>query len=81
MNLFISPRGALRFLYGECLDLRAIGPPNIQRASHVEPDAEGNWYADLSPVHGPRLGPFPRRTQAIHAEIDWLERNVLSMSR
>ena len=39
-----------------------------RRASHVEPDADGRWWADLSPVAGPRLGPFEVRSAALDAE-------------
>jgi hypothetical protein len=81
MNLFISPCGELRCLYGEAVNLHDIGTPHIQRASHVEPDSNGNWNADLSPVKGPQLGPFETRTQAIDAEITWLEENVLTPPR
>jgi hypothetical protein len=43
------------------------------RASHVEPDDVGDWYADLEPVGGPKLGPFKTRRMALAAEIDWLD--------
>ena len=44
------------------------------RASHVEPDAAGQWSADLAPVGGPKLGPFDTRADALAAEIVWLNR-------
>jgi hypothetical protein len=72
MELFIRPDGRVRCLYGEELDLSALGPPAIARASHVEPDGEGRWHADLAPVGGPTLGPFPRRAEALAAEVAWL---------
>ena len=40
----------------------------ITRASRVEPDAEGFWWADMGPVDGPVLGPF----RALQAESGWL---------
>jgi hypothetical protein len=46
----------------------------IRRASQVEPDAAGLWWADLAPVGGPMLGPFARRMQALTAEQTWLEK-------
>jgi hypothetical protein len=46
---------------------------SIQRASHVEPDEQGQWWADLAPVHGPKLGPFAVRSAALDAERCWLE--------
>ena len=75
MNLIIEPNGLVRGVYGEEIALDALGPPRISRASHVEPDASGRWLADLSPVGGPILGPFERRTKALEAEVAWLEAN------
>jgi hypothetical protein len=72
MDLFISPTGQVRCLYDESIDLAVLGSPVITRASHVEPTAGGCWNADLSPVAGPLLGPFARRTDALHAEHAWL---------
>jgi hypothetical protein len=73
MQLRIDPSGQVRCVYGEVLDLAALGALTMQRASHVEPDDQGHWWADLSPVSGPRLGPFPLRSQALAAEVAWLE--------
>ena len=64
-------------MYDELLDLRGLGPLMIQRASHVEPNAAGQWTADLSPVHGPLLGPFPTRSEALAAEVHWLRTHWL----
>ena len=75
MQLIVDPRGTIRGVYAEHLDLTAIGQPRIIRASHVEPTADGQWTADLSPVGGPVLGPFPLRSQALDAEINWLHLN------
>ncbi len=73
MMLLIDPRGSVRCLYAEAIDLAALGVLRIQRASHVEPDAQGIWWADLAPSSGPKLGPFPKRSAALHAERNWLE--------
>jgi hypothetical protein len=78
MRLWIDPGGAVRGLYDEAIDLAALGPLAIRRASHVEPDGQGRWWAELSPVGGPRLGPFDRRSQALDAERDWLEGHWLT---
>ena len=78
MQLLVLPTGEIRCLYDEAISLAELGPPSISRASHVEPDAEGQWWADLSPVEGPHLGPFPFRTEALGAEHDWLETNWLN---
>ena len=61
-------------MYGEELDLREIGKLQITRASHVEPDRDGFWWADMGPVDGPVLGPFKNRTEALGAERGWLQR-------
>jgi hypothetical protein len=73
MQLLIDPQGQVVCLYGEAIDLAALGRLTIARASHVEPDADGLWWADLAPVQGPRLGPFARRSLALQAEEQWLE--------
>jgi hypothetical protein len=73
MRLMIDRHGSIRCVYTEVLDLSCFGPPEIRRASQVEPDPLGQWWADLSPVSGPRLGPFNLRSQALLAEQSWLE--------
>jgi hypothetical protein len=77
MQLVIEPNGQVHCLYGEVLDLTTLGMLSIRRASHVEPDTEGVWWVDLSPLHGPRLGPFTHRSLALAAEETWLEHNWL----
>jgi hypothetical protein len=77
MQLIIEPGGAVRCIYGEEIDLSTLGSPTISRASHVEPDRHGRWLADLSPVAGPVLGPFDRRSEALVAEHSWLETHWL----
>jgi hypothetical protein len=72
MELHITVTGTIRCLYDDALPLHGLGPLQITRASHIEPDAQGQWWADLSPVPGPRLGPFARRNAALTAEVDWL---------
>jgi hypothetical protein len=77
MVLVIKPGGQVEGLYDEILDLACLGSVSIQRASHVEPDKQGRWWADLSPVQGPTLGPFARRSLALAAERAWLETSWL----
>jgi hypothetical protein len=72
MEFVITPAGVVRCVYGEELDLRALGSLEIRRGSHVEPTADGRWTADLAPVGGPLLGPFEQRCSALEAEITWL---------
>lgn len=47
---------------------------NTVRASHVEPAGGGAWTADMGPVGGGVLGPYPRRADALAAEQAWLRR-------
>jgi hypothetical protein len=77
VNLIIGRDGSVRGIYGEEIALDALGPLKIDRASHVEPDQHGRWLADLSPVQGPVLGPFDRRSEALEAEVEWLEMHWL----
>jgi len=72
MELIVDPQGQVRCLYVEAIDLAALGPLTIRRASQVEPDASGSWWADLAPVGGPQLGPYPQRSAALAAESAWL---------
>jgi hypothetical protein len=78
MNLLVDHSGRVRCVYGEAIDLAALGRADITRASHVEPDRGSDWVADQRPVGGPVLGPFPRRSEALEAEAAWLEANWLT---
>ena len=77
MQLIVASSGAVRCVYGEELDLSSIGVLTISRGSLVEPTADGRWTADLSPVNGPLLGPFPSRSEALSAERLWLDEHWL----
>jgi len=81
MQMIVDPQGRVFCLYDEALDLASLGQVSIRRASHVEPDANALWWADLAPVHGPKLGPFRRRTEALAAERNWLESHWLPTPR
>ena len=81
MQLIVQPSGEVRCLYSEELDLAVLGKLSIERGSHVEPTDDGQWTADLAPVNGPVLGPFPHRSQALDAERDWLQKHWLSEAR
>ena len=72
MELVVGVDGMARCIYDEALDLREIGKLQIKRASHVEPDRDGFWWADMGPVDGPVLGPYGSRTEALRAERGWL---------
>ncbi len=75
-SLSISPDGRATCIYTEDIDLYAIGNVVITRASSVEPDKLGRWWADLSPVGGPILGPFRLRSEALAAEVVWLDQRL-----
>ena len=72
MDLVILPGGTIHAVNSEEIELDSLGHAVITRASHVEPDERGRWLADLSPVAGPVLGPFRRRSEALEAELAWL---------
>jgi hypothetical protein len=73
-RLVIDTDGSITFIYDDSLiDLFEEGTVSIKRVSHVEPD-EGQWYASI--IDGPILGPFPLRSQALDAEIDYLKEKL-----
>ena len=76
MTLIIDPSGFCRCIYNEAIDLHLLGDLQIQRASLVEPDKAGQWWADCSPLRGATLGPFALRSQAIAAEVAWLNEQL-----
>ena len=78
MHLVIGPNGRVKTIYSEEISLASIGTPTITRASHVEPSPDGRWQADLRPVAGPVLGPFSARSEALTAEVAWLEAHWLT---
>lgn len=78
MNIYFRPDGSAQCLYGENIKLDTLGALNIKRASHVEPDPQtpGTWYADLSPVGGPKFSGFLSRADALAAEDNWLNNKM-----
>lgn len=78
MQMIVTHSGAVRCLYDESIDLQQLGRLHISRASHVEPTPDGQWTADLTPVGGPVLGPFPMRADALNTERQWLEVEYLA---
>ena len=68
MDLVVDAGRGVRCIDAESLDLRALGKLQITRASHVEPDSDGYWWADIGPVGGPVLGHFGTRGEALQAE-------------
>ena len=80
MQILIEPGGTVRCIYGEAIELAALGLLQIRRASHVEPTAGGQWLADMSPLSGPLVGPFACRSEALVAEEAWITENWLLRS-
>ena len=80
LELVVDAGGGVRCIYDEALDLREIGKLQITRASHVEPDSDGNWIADMGPSGGPVLGPYGSRTEALQAEREWLAERLQPMA-
>jgi hypothetical protein len=80
-ELVVGCDGDVRCIYDEALDLRELGKLHITRASHVEPDAEGFWWADMGPVGGPVLGPYANRSEALGAEREWLLRPTIRLQQ
>ncbi len=72
MELVGDAGGDVRCIYDVALDLREIGALKITRASHVEPDRDGFWWADMGPSGGPVLGPFRSRSEALNEERERL---------
>lgn len=66
----------IQTLYNEEFELTDIGRVELKRASHVDP-IENKWYVDLSPVDGPIWGGFKKRSQALKAEVEWIESKLL----
>ena len=78
MMITISTDGEVRFLWNDSLhEFAKEGDISIRRASHVEPNENGQWEADLSLCNGPTLGPYDLRQDALDAEVAWLEANHL----
>jgi len=75
--LHVTANGLVQFIWNDELSvLLEEGPAEVRRVSHVEFDASTQgWTADLSPVNGPTLGPFPTRQDALAAEVEWLRAN------
>jgi hypothetical protein len=81
MDLVVTRAGTIRTIYDETIDLAVLGLAVITRASHVEPDEHGRWWADMRPVAGPMLGPFALRSEALSAERTWLDTHWLTPAR
>ena len=64
-------------IYTDEIDLRKLGRLEITRASYVEADENGDWWADMKLSGGPKLGPFKSRKEALQREMKWLHSHIL----
>ena len=82
LRLVIRKTGAVEYVHDDALVrvCAALSPPKITRASHIEPDCSGQWWVDLSPCGGPKLGPYPsdQYQQARRDEDDWIYQHRLA---
>ena len=80
MKLRITPDGTLHAIAPDSLEFfNRLGNVQVQRVSRVEPvstESGMKWSADLALVGGPVLGPFQKRSEAIQAELEWLDKNL-----
>jgi hypothetical protein len=74
LDLTVDQSGSLRAIWNDSIAgiLSDLGEASIVRASHVEPEGT-QWFADMAPSGGPKLGPFALRQEAIDAEVIWLK--------
>lgn len=78
MKIRFKPDGSMSFTYDEkYASLQQNGKCKMRRVSDVEPTEDGRWTADmtkLGPTHaGVVLGPFDHRSQALAAEVKYIE--------
>ncbi|MBL8793142.1 MAG: hypothetical protein JNM56_04500 [Planctomycetia bacterium] len=75
MGLLITPDGQVEGIYDERWPLDALGQTTIRRQSHVDWHDGAWWALVLYPDSHryERLGPFARRSEALAAEIHWIE--------
>ena len=76
-EIVVLSHGNVRHVYTEQIGLDSLGTAQITRGSHVEPDTDGTWTADLSPVGGPCLRGYEHRSDALAAELEWLHQHWL----
>lgn len=78
MKIKINPDGTAIMIYTEDINIADLGSvQSITRVSRVEPTSGNQWAADMGPIGGPVLGAFDKRSDALSAEINWIEENIL----
>ena len=84
MNITIRIKGnQIRTIYNDELVscLKRLGITKTKRATNVEPDDNGNWKIDLSPVNGPIIDSFESRQKALNTEVEWLLYNHIPVPK
>ena len=79
ITIAINNDGSLQMIYSD--EMREIlneGQGSIRRASHVEPELDNTWSADMSPIGGQKLEGFETRESALKAEVEFINQNYLS---
>ena len=70
--MYVDPDG-VQFVHDDDLAQAFAGEArSTRRASHVEPEGDGTWTVDLTPVGGPVEGGFETRRAALAWEVEWL---------
>lgn len=85
VRLKVDTTGKVTGIYSDDYDFDVHGEnKKIRRASEVEPNAEGQWEADMSLLGaehvGVILGPFAQRAEAINAEVEYIAKHLLGSS-
>ena len=82
-KVIIGNDGIARFIYDDAV----MGVMNeisekvcVKRASHVEPDENGLWFADMAPVGGEKFIGFKTRQEALDFEVDWLNQHNIPVA-
>lgn len=81
MKIKINPDGTIILLYTEDICMEELGKvDSIKRLFHVEPTQDNKWTAtvNIGTSECVMLGPFNKRSEALEAEVAWIEDNILS---
>lgn len=81
MKIILGVDGVVRYVYNDVIHkhMSTLGEATIKRATHVEPDENGMWYADLSPVGGEKITGFKTHKEAIDFELKWLSKHNIPL--
>lgn len=81
MKIKINTDGTINLLYTEDICVEELGEvDSIRRLFHVEPTQDNKWTAtvNIGTSKCVILGPFDKRSEALTAEVAWIEDNILS---